>query len=397
MLSAVLSGTLAAQTLDDLKRDGNGGSTDNVLTHGMGYHQQRYSPLKQINKSTVKRLVPVWSASLDNNLGEQVQPMVYNGKVFRGTLDAHVVALDQKTGKEVWKQKAAEWTEGYSMTNAPQIANGVLITGISGGEFGVRGFIDGWDPDTGKKPWRTYTTAAPGEPGGDTWPATGDHHLRGGAGTWMTGSYDPELDLVYWGTGNAGPWAPHVRPGDNLYVASVIAVRPKTGQIAWHFQWTPGDMYDHDAINEKYWFEPKVEFKQGTRYLGHGFKFIDGGHGVPLGHFEAIDPLTGKAKWRVPLNDFTQWAGTISTAGGVLITGKRTGELIIVDENDGKTLWQFKTSSAIHSMPITYTHKGRQYLTVLNGPGGNTGISNPAIRQHVSPGASVWTFALMQE
>jgi alcohol dehydrogenase (cytochrome c) len=164
MLSAVLSGNVAAQTLDDLKRDGNGGSTDNVLTHGMGYHQQRYSPLKQINKSTVKRLVPVWSASLDNNLGEQAQPLVYNGvlfvptvkdtfafdintgrqlwvtpvnyapdtprvvccglinkglalyngKVFRGTLDAHVVALDQKTGKEVWKQKAAEWTEGYS-------------------------------------------------------------------------------------------------------------------------------------------------------------------------------------------------------------------------------------------------------------------------------------------
>jgi alcohol dehydrogenase (cytochrome c) len=547
-----LASTASAQTMDDLKRDGNGGSTDNVLTFGMGYHQQRYSPLKQINKSTVKKLVPIWSASLNNDLGEQAQPMVYNGmlfvptvkatfafdlstgrqlwvtphewppetarvvccglinkglalyngKVFRGTLDAHVVALDQKTGKEVWKQKAAEWKEGFSMTNAPQIANGVLITGISGGEFGVRGFIDGWDPDTGKKLWRTYTTAAPGEPGGDTWPAGGDHHLRGGAGTWMTGSYDPELDLVYWGTGNAGPWSPYVRPGDNLYVASVIAVRPKTGQIVWHFQWTPGDMYDHDGINEniladirvdgqlrkvlmhadrngfmyvldratgkpvainayakqnwadsidlktgrpvesdvskrlragekveiwpsyrggknwppmafnpntgllygttihqsmEYWFEPKVEFKQGTRYTGNGFKFIDGGPGVPLGHFEAIDPLTGKAKWRVPLNDFTQWAGTFSTAGGLLFTGKRTGELIAVDDATGKTVWQFKTSSAIHSVPITYTHKGKQYVTVINGLGGNSGISNPAIRAHVSPGASVWTFALMED
>jgi alcohol dehydrogenase (cytochrome c) len=99
----------------------------------------------------------------------------------------------------------------------------------------------------------------------------------------------------------------------------------------------------------------------------------------------------------VPLNNFTQWAGTVSTAGGILITGKRTGELVIVDESDGKTLWQFKTSSANHSMPITYTHKGRQYITELNGLGGNTGISNPAIRQHVFLGASVWTFALMGE
>lgn len=147
----------------------------------------------------------------------------------------------------------------------------------------------------------------------------------------------------------------------------------------------------------EYWFEPKVEFKQGTRYTGNGFKFIDGGPGVPLGHFEAIDPLTGKAKWRVPLNDFTQWAGTISTAGGLLFTGKRTGEFMAVDDATGKTLWQFKTSSGVHSMPITYTHKGKQYLTVISGLGGNSGISNPAIRAHVSPGASVWTFALMEE
>jgi alcohol dehydrogenase (cytochrome c) len=98
----------------------------------------------------------------------------------------------------------------------------------------------------------------------------------------------------------------------------------------------------------------------------------------------------------VPLNDFTQWAGTASTAAGLLITGKRTGELIIVDDSDGKTLWQFKTSSAIHSMPITYTHKGRQYITVISGWGGNTGINNSALRQHVSPGASGWTFAVME-
>jgi alcohol dehydrogenase (cytochrome c) len=547
-----LAGLAGAQSLDDLKRDGNGGSTDNVLTFGMGYHQNRHSALKQINTSTVKKLVPVWSASLNNDLGEQAQPMVYdgvlyvptvkatfaidiasgrqlwttpvdyvpevprvvccgmivkgialyNGKVFRGTIDAHVVALDMKTGKQVWKQKAAEWKEGYSMTNAPQIANGVVVTGISGGEFGIRGFIDGWDPETGKHLWRTHTTAAPGEPGGDTWPAGTDHYLRGGAGTWMTGSYDPELDLVYWGTGNAGPWNSTVRPGDNLYVASVIAVRPKTGQIVWHYQWTPGDMYDYDGINEnilgeikiegqmrkvlmhadrngflyvldrangkllaanafarvnwadgvdlksgrpipsavtknlqagqhidiwpsyrggknwppmafnpatgllyantinqsmEYWFDAPPEFKQGQRYTGIGFKFRDPANGEAWGFMEAIDPMTAKTKWKIPLTDFNQWSGMLSTAGGILFTGKRTGELLAIDDQTGKVLWQFKTSSGIHSMPITYTYKGRQYVTVVNGLGGNSGINSPAVREFTSPGASVWTFALMNE
>ena len=192
----------SAQTLSDLKNDGK--NSDNILTYGMGYHQNRYSPLAQINKGNVKRMVPVWTLSLENELGEQAQPLIYdgvmyvsnakwtvaidalsgkqiwrtpvefepdtprvvccgvsnkgvalyNGKVFRTTLNAFVVALDQKTGKEVWRQKAAEWKEGYSQTVAPLIANGVLVTGISGAEFGIRGFLDGWDPDTGKHLWR---------------------------------------------------------------------------------------------------------------------------------------------------------------------------------------------------------------------------------------------------
>src|SRR2546423_3735025 len=190
----LLCTAVSAQTLDDLRNDGK--NTDNVLTYGMGYHQNRYSPLKQIDRNTVKRLVPVWNLSLDNNWGEQAQPLVhngvmyvtnaratlaidvatgkqiwkqtldwppetprvvccgvsnkgaaiYNGKVFRTTLDAHVIAYDAKDGKELWKSKAAEWKEGFSLTVAPLIANGVLVTGISGAEFGIRGFIDGWDP-----------------------------------------------------------------------------------------------------------------------------------------------------------------------------------------------------------------------------------------------------------
>ena len=236
-------------------------NTDNVLNYGMSYSQHRYSTLAQINKGNVKRLVPVWSLSLENELGEQGQPMVYegvmyvanakftvaieaatgkqlwrtpvnfdpetprvvccgqsyrgpalyNGKVYRGTLDAHMVALDQKTGKEVWKTKVAEWKEGFSIIGAPQIANGVVITGISGAEFGVRGFLDGYDPETGKRLWRRYTIPAPGEKGSETWP-NAEAASRGGGSTWITGSYDPQLDLVYWGTGNAAPWNPTSRP-----------------------------------------------------------------------------------------------------------------------------------------------------------------------------------------
>src|SRR6266853_961727 len=196
--SAVLclsTAAVTAQTLDDLKSDGK--NSDNILTYGMGYHQQRYSPLKQIDKSTVRRLVPVWSLSLDNNWGEQAQPIVYNGKVYRTTLDAHVIALDAKDGKEVWKSKAAEWKDGFSLTVAPLIANGVLITGIPGAEFGVRGFIDGWDPETGKHLWRHYTIPARGEKGNETWPQDNNAWETGGGSAWITGSYDPELDLMY--------------------------------------------------------------------------------------------------------------------------------------------------------------------------------------------------------
>ena len=224
----------------------------------MGYHQNRYSTLRQINKRNVKRLVPVWSTSLEQQLRRagpaarlqrrhvrrptpssrsrsmsrpasrsgarrsiSIRPRrawcaaAYRTRARRsttarssaGTLDAHVVALDQKTGKQVWKNKVVEWKEGFSMTGAPQIANGVLITGISGAEFGVRGFLDGCDPETGKRSGAPTRFPAPARKA--TTPGRQETRtLRGGGSTWITGSYDPELDLAYWGTGNAGPWNP---------------------------------------------------------------------------------------------------------------------------------------------------------------------------------------------
>jgi len=515
----------SAQTLDDLKKDGNGGSTDNILTYGMGYHQQRYSPLKEINKQTVKRLVPVWNVSLDNNWGEQAQPIVYNGvmyvtnaratvaidvatgkqiwkqaldwppetprvvccgvsnkgaaiyngKVFRTTLDAHVIAYDAKDGKELWKSKAAEWKEGFSLTVAPLVANGVLVTGISGAEFGIRGFIDGWDPETGKHLWRRYTIPARGEKGNDTWPQNNNAWEVGGGSAWITGSYDPELDLMYWGIGNPAPWASQSRDGDNLYTSSVLAMRPATGEIVWYYQFTPNDAYDYDACWElinadinvggqkrkvimqlnrngflyvidrtngkllaanafekvnwatqvdnetgrpvetdfaksiragkatehwpstrggKNWphaaFNPETgllyanTLHEGRMYkhleikphvVGQRYQFIENlplprAADEPLGHMEAIDPLTAQKKWRTPLMDFQIWSAMLATGGGLLFTGKETGEFIAVDADTGKVIWQFQTGSGINAMPVTYTHQGRQYVTVLSGIGG---------------------------
>ena len=549
----MLGAGASAQTLDDLKRDGNGGSTDNILTYGMGYHQQRYSPLKEINKQTVKRLVPVWNLSLDNNWGEQAQPIVYNGvmyvtnaratiaidvatgkqiwkqaldwppetprvvccgvsnkgaaiyngKVFRTTLDARVIAYDAKDGKELWKSKAAEWKEGFSLTVAPLIANGVLVTGISGAEFGIRGFIDGWDPETGKHLWRRYTIPARGEKGNDTWPQNNNAWEIGGGSSWITGSYDPELDLMYWGIGNPAPWASQSRDGDNLYTSSVLAMRPATGEIVWHYQFTPNDAYDYDAcwelinadidvggqkrkvimqlnrngflyvidrINGKllaanafekvnwashvdnetgrpvetdiaksiragnateHWpstrggknwphaaFNPQTgllyanTLHEGRMYkhleikphvVGQRYQFIENlplprAADEPLGHMEAIDPLTAQKKWRTPLMDFQIWSAMLATGGGLLFTGKETGEFIAVDADTGKVVWQFQTGSGINAMPVTYTHQGRQYVTVLSGIGGlYWNIAREQLKDKVPQGGSVWTFALLPE
>ena len=343
---------LQAQTLDALKADGK--TPGDILTYGMGYSNQRYSALKQINTQTVANLTPAWSYSLNNPQGQESQPIVFegvmyvtthnttvalnpltgkqlwkheiempsdvfkmaccgivnrgaaifDGKIYRVTLDAHVLALDAKTGKQLWKSKAANYLDGHAMTAAPLIAGGVVMTGIAGGEYGTRGFIDGWDPQTGKQLWRKYTTAAPGDKGGDTWP--GDTHAKGGAPTWLTGAYDPELDLVYWGTGNAGPWNPEVRKGDNLYVCSVVAFRPKTGEFVWHYQFSPNDPYDYDATEVGMLVDLKID-GQNRKVLAqanrNGFFYVlDRANGkllaanpyVKVNWADKIDMVTGR-------------------------------------------------------------------------------------------------------
>jgi alcohol dehydrogenase (cytochrome c) len=269
----------------------------NVLTYGMTYSQQRFSPLTQINRGTIKRLVPVWSYSMNNDTGEESQALVYNGviyvtsqkatvavdaltgkeiwktpieeypsdttrvvccgavnrgaaiyegKVFRTTLDAHVIALDMKTGKEIWNVKSGDAKDAIVMTGAPIVADGVLITGMAGAEYGSRGYIEAYDPNTGNRLWRHYTVPRPGEPGANTWPD--DAANASGGSTWTTGTYDPDLDLVFWGTGNPAPWNALLRNGDNLFTESILAIRPKTGEVAWYLQESPDDPFDHDNV-----------------------------------------------------------------------------------------------------------------------------------------------------
>ncbi|HIC54604.1 MAG TPA: PQQ-dependent dehydrogenase, methanol/ethanol family, partial [Gemmatimonadetes bacterium] len=171
---------------------------------------------------------------------------VLDDQVFVGTLDGYLMALDAGSGSVRWEVEVADNQTGHSITMAPLAIDGKLIVGISGGETGIRGFVDAYDAATGERLWRTWTIPGPGEPGNDTW--GGDSWRSGAGATWLTGSYDPDLNLLYWGIGNPGPdWNGDVRPGDNLYTASVMALDADTGELRWHFQYTPHDTHDWDA------------------------------------------------------------------------------------------------------------------------------------------------------
>jgi len=182
-----------------------------------------------------------------NCCGQETRGLAVLGdKVFLAALDTTVIALDARTGKEIWKTQAADPKQRYSMTHAPLAIKDKVIAGVAGGEFGIRGFVAAFDANTGKEVWRFYTVPGPGEPGHETW--AGDSWMHGGAPIWETGSYDPETNLTFWGTGNAGPdWNGDARLGDNLYSSSVIALDADTGKLKWHYQFSPHNEFDWDA------------------------------------------------------------------------------------------------------------------------------------------------------
>ncbi|SMC43676.1 pyrroloquinoline quinone-dependent dehydrogenase [Polynucleobacter kasalickyi] len=346
-----------AQTNNDLLIGSK--NPENVVNFGLGYDLKMFSSLKQINKKNVKQLVPVWSSSVSNEMGEHSQPTVfdgvmyvvngnwtfafdletgrqiwrtpvqyeraalrvagggalmrgpatiYSGKLFRQSVDDHLMALDMKTGKEIWKTKFADWKDGTKGVIAPMIANGVLISGMGGSDTTARGFIEGYDPETGKQLWRTYTIPAPGEPGSETWPTKNrpDAWKYGGGSTWQYANYDPQLDLIYIGTGNAEPYNPEYRDGtDGLYTSSILALRPKTGEMVWFYQYVPNDSYDFDSTAESILADVKIN--------GEDRKILINAH--KNGFLYVLDRTNGKllsAKPYVKVN----WASEIDLKTG---------------------------------------------------------------------------------
>ncbi len=228
---------------------------------------------------------------------------VASGKVYMVTQNAQLVALDATTGRKIWQKPIGDVRAGESATIAPLVVKDTLITGSSGGEYGVRGHIDCWDLETGERRWRTYTVPKPGEPGSETWPADGEAWQRGGANHWVTGSFDPELNLYYAGTGNPAPdFDGDVRVGDNLYTDSVVALDVDTGEIQWHYQFTPHDLWDYDSTMEMTLFE-----RDGKKLLAHFDK---------NGYMFVLDRTDGELQHVTPFVDRIDW-GVITRDGKV--------------------------------------------------------------------------------
>jgi alcohol dehydrogenase (cytochrome c) len=502
----------------------------NWLTYGGTYTSQRYSALTQITPANVGQLEAKWMLQ-DQVFGAwQSNPLVVDGvmyvterpndvmavdaktgrvywlyrytpapeskvccgannrgvailgdTLYMGTLDAHLVAIDAKNGRPLWNIAVADVKLAYSITLMPLIVKDKVIVGVGGGEYGIRGFIAAYDAKTGKEAWRFYTIPGPGEKGHDSW--RGEDWKYGSASVWVTGSYDPALNLTYWGVGNPGPdWNPSQRPGDNLYSDSVVALDADTGQLKWHFQFTPNDGYDYDSVQVPVladiiwkgapakvmmwanrngyfyvldrttgkfllgnnfvkvnwasgldengrpiqtpqpsgmptwpgnqggtnWYPPAFSPRTGLFYFSAwenyssiyrreqatyspGGNYTGGGPGpntpvpgapsvgigrrspinnwtdaVGNGAVMALDPQTGKPKWKVTQFDVTD-GGMLATASDLLFTGGREGYFHALDAKTGKLLWKASLGGQIVMAPITYQIDGKQYVSVISG------------------------------
>jgi len=342
MATAGFTSAQAAGVTEDMLANDTA-TTTSVLTNGMGRHLQRYSPLDMLNKENVQNLQPAWAFSLggEKQRGQETQPIVHDGvmyitgsysrmyaidvmtgkelwqydarlpegilpccdvvnrgaaiygdNIYFGTLDARIVALNQKTGDVVWNKKIADYKAGYSYTAAPLIVDGLIITGNSGGEFGIVGEVQARSAETGDMVWtRPVIEGHMGTLNGEestmtgtlnaTWP--GDMWKTGGGATWLGGSYDADTDTLVFGTGNPAPWNSHLRragtptdgnAGDNLYAASRIGIDPATGEIKWHYQTTPREGWDYDGVNEVVAYEDRTGNKRFATADRNGFFYV---------------------------------------------------------------------------------------------------------------------------
>ena len=479
------------------------------LTYAGSYSGQRHSPLRQITPANASSLTNKWVYHVERASRLQCTPLVRDGvmyvttsnevialdartgrqiwkyfdesvkradvnrgvgllgdKVYFVTSDAHLVALKASTGAVVWNSEFADTKLGYFATLAPMAVKDKILVGVSGGDSGMRGFLAAFNAETGREAWRTYTVPARGEPGSETW---GDLTVDwGGAGTWLSGTFDPDLNLVYWTTGNPWPdfYAGDRNGGDNLYSDSLVAFDADTGKMKWHFQFTPKDVWDWDAqswpilIDMPWEGKPRklvfhanrngffyvldrttgqflratklgdlitwakgIDAKTGrpdiipgmepspngkvvcpsvrgvTNWMGQSYDPALGLYFVPSleqcdvftssskkpepmkgfagtgvetipkepGKFfmRAFDPKTGKRVWEYPMTGKAEsWAGTVSTAGGVLFFGDDDGQMVAMESKTGRHLWHFNTGQNLTASPVTFTAGGKQYVTI---------------------------------
>ena len=509
---------------------GAGAEPQNWLTYSGGYASQRHTLLRQLDRGNVRNLELKWVLPNQVSGAWQSSPLVVDGimyltqrpndvlavdaktgrvfwqyrhtvspearvccgannrgvamlgdTLFMGTLDGRLVAIDARSGRSVWTVAVGDPARGYSITMAPLAVKDKILVGVGGGEYGIRGFIAAFDPRSGREIWRFYTIPGPGEPGHDTW--RGDAWQTGGGSIWLTPSYDPALNLTYWGVGNPGPgWNADQRPGDNLYTDSVVALDADTGVLKWHFQFTPNDTYDYDSVqigvladltwqgkatrallwanrngffyvldreNGRFlsgtpfvkvnwasglddtgrpiptpqppgqptwpgnqggtnWYSPSFSPRTGLFYVSvwedyasvfrkepstyvPGRNFPGGGHtpvspvpGAPVvrigrtspindwtdavghGAVLALDPLTGKTRWRFDQYDVTD-SGILTTATDLLFTGGREGHFHALDARTGARLWKVSLGGQIVNGPIAYAVDGTQYIAVISG------------------------------
>jgi alcohol dehydrogenase (cytochrome c) len=393
-------------------------STEDVLTYGLGQQGQRYSTLDQVNKKTIKDLVPVWNFSFggEKQRGQESQPIIkdgvmyvsasysrvfaidiatgeeiwqydaklpdailpccdvinrgvaiYDNLVIFGTLDAKLVALDRKTGNVVWKKKVEDYKDGYSITAAPMIVKDMVITGVAGGEFGIVGKVEARNAKTGEVVWTRPTVEGhmgylngkengiTGGEAGKTWP--GDLWKSGGAATWLGGTYDPDTNLIFMGTGNPAPWNSHLRPGDNLYSSSRLALDPDTGKIVWHFQTTPHDGWDFDGVNELISFDytnkdGKIEKLAATADRN--------------GFFYVLDRTNGKFITANPFVSNITWAKGIDKNGKPIYTEDgRPGNP--GTESKGKSVFSVPSFlGGKNWMPMAYSQKTKNFYVPSN-------------------------------
>lgn len=373
----------------------------NWLTYSGSYSSHRYSALDQIGPENIKNIEMKWVfqaqslqkfestplvvdgimyvtqspndiVALDTKTGRPFWIYHYNPSsaarpccgivnrgvailgdtLFMGTVDAHLVAVDAKNGEGLWNTKVADPAAGYALTLAPLVVKDKVIIGVAGGEFGIRGFIAAYDAQTGKEAWRFNTVPGPGEPGHNTW--RGDDWMHGGAPAWITGSYDPDLNLIYWGTGNPGPdFNVSQRPGDNLYSDSVVALDPGTGKLKWYFQFTPNDPYDYDSV--------QVPVLVDTNWNGSPRKLMLWAN--RNGFFYVLDRTNGKFLSGQPFVKVT-WASGLDDTGRPMITPQPPGTPTYPGQQGG-TNW-YSPSYSPHT-GLVYISTWEDYATIFNG------------------------------